>query len=62
MFKTRYQVNTEAIAYNSKIAPLLEEDRDYCIRGMMSIEGFDLYCDYEDEHKEIQDYNLVYEF
>lgn len=53
MFKTRYQVNTEAIAYNPKIALLLEEDQDYCIRGMVSIEGFDLYCDHEEGHKEV---------
>ena len=51
MFKTRYQANIEAITYNPKIAPLLEEDQDYCIRGMTTIEGFDLYCEWTEENE-----------
>lgn len=48
IFKTRNQCNLEAIEYNPKVAKCLESDDDYCVRGMIKIKGFELYCDVED--------------
>lgn len=51
MFKTRNQCNNEAIRYNPALAPLIENDPDYCIRGMGEILGLGLFCDWGDYEK-----------
>lgn len=48
MYKSRNQCNELAIEYNPLVAKNLEQDQDYCIRGMVYDSSINMYCEWDD--------------